>query len=59
MSTDSMGGIKCGATSLSSNTSDEKAMPLPGLLRSIPEMSEENKSRLNDSNYLRSNCQEL
>ena len=47
MSNDSMGGIKCGATSLSSNTSDEKA--IPGMLQVIHEISDEHKSRIYDS----------
>jgi len=49
MSNDSMGGIKCGATSLSSNTSDEKA--IPGMLQVIHEISDEHKSRIYDSGH--------
>jgi hypothetical protein len=37
MSAESVGGIKCGATSLSSNTSDEKTLPVPGLAVIEPE----------------------
>jgi hypothetical protein len=52
MSNESIGGIKCGATSLSSNTSEEKSMPLPGTLHVIHEMSEEQRSRL-DHTFVR------
>jgi len=57
-SNESIGGIKCGAISLSSNTSEEKSMPLPGVLQVIHETSEEQQSRL-DSNFARGDWNEL
>jgi len=45
----SIGGIKKGEISLSSNTSEDQNMPIPGMLTVIHETSEEQKSRLDHS----------